>query len=134
VPAQCTKITPTGSGRFDADGDGRFDYYKMLDPEYNEYYAYWLSRKSPYEAYDTLLARGASGWSDATRTGSRQSSMAGSTCLMADAELISKGSIGDKPAQSAEEDTITYELDFGKRMAEPMPYAWNKAGDQYALV
>lgn len=92
VPSTCTVITPTGTGRFDADGDGKYDYWKMIDTEMNEYYIYWLSRKSPYEAYDTLLLRGQSGWLDdgsapgSVRApgGGRQSNMAGSTCLMVD--------------------------------------------------
>ena len=50
---------PTGSGRYDEDGDGVYDFYKMTDLEGNEYYIYWLDRQSPYEAYDTSVTRGA---------------------------------------------------------------------------
>lgn len=130
----CGFLTPTGTGRFDENGDGKDDYYKMIDAQNNEYYIYWLSRKSPYLTYDNLLRRAQSGWTDVNRVGLR-SSMASDTCLMQDAEVISYTTAGgDVPAQSAESDTLAYELDWFKRMSEPIPYAWNKAGDQYSLL
>jgi hypothetical protein len=89
VPKTCEKLVPpSGLGRFDADGDGVSDYYKMLDPLQNEYYIYWLSRKSPYLAYDTLKRRGQTGWTNADAgtagAGGMASSMASDTCVMQD--------------------------------------------------
>jgi hypothetical protein len=76
----CAPIAPTGAGRYDSDGDGKYDYYKMTDVEGNEYFIFWVSRHSPYNAYDTLARRGDATWTDESRA-FPQSSMAGSTCI-----------------------------------------------------
>lgn len=67
-PVRCDAISPGtfGGMKFDADGDGVNDYYKMVDNDGNSYDMYFLSRKSPYNAYNTLPRRGSSAWTDAT--------------------------------------------------------------------
>ena len=56
------------------------DYYKMVDTDGNSYDMYFLSRKSPYNAYNTLPRRGSSSWTDATA--SVKSSLTGDTCII----------------------------------------------------
>ena len=61
--------------------------------------------------------------------------MAGSTCILADADVVSYASPGDdRPAQGADTDTLTYELDLTAAFEKTVPYAWSRAGDQYGLL
>jgi hypothetical protein len=143
-PARCDAINPADySGqKFDEDGDGVNDYYKMMDAQGNAYDLYFLSRKSPYNTYNTIPHRGASAWTD---TAARvKSSFTGDTCLIADADVVSSvdpnndpccGSAShDSPAQTAGTDTLSYELDFSASFGAPIPYSWGKAGDLYSFI